>query len=80
MALDARVLPILCCPVDKGPLWYFPAEAVLYNPRLRTRYRVEDDVAQMMPEEASPTDEAEHARLMALAKGLGIGPNFLAGP
>jgi uncharacterized protein YbaR (Trm112 family) len=78
MALDPRLLGILACPIDKGPLWYFEAEALLYNPRLRTRYRIEDGIPQMLPAEATPADEGEHARLMAQAAALGIGPNFVA--
>ena len=44
MTLDARLLEILACPVDKGPLLYFDDEGALYNPRLRKRYRVEGDI------------------------------------
>lgn len=76
MALDSRLLGILACPVDKGPLWYFPADALLYNPRLQYLYRIEDDVPQLLPEEARRVDDAEHRRLMDRAGALGIGPNF----
>ncbi|MEZ5165621.1 MAG: Trm112 family protein [Acidimicrobiales bacterium] len=32
LTLDARLLEILACPVDKGPLLYFEDESALYNP------------------------------------------------
>ena len=34
MALDPKLLEILACPEDKGPLLYFADEDTLYNPRL----------------------------------------------
>ena len=37
MALDTKLLEILACPEDKGPLLYFEDEAALYNPRLHRR-------------------------------------------
>ena len=45
MALDPKLLEILACPEDKGPLLYFEDESSLYNPRLQRRYRVEDDIS-----------------------------------
>ena len=35
MALDSKLLEILACPEDKGPLLYFVDEDTLYNPRLK---------------------------------------------
>ena len=40
--LDPRLLEILACPEDKGPLLYFADEDCLYNPRLRKRYGISD--------------------------------------
>lgn len=79
MTLDARLLEILACPADKGPLLYFDDERALYNPRLRLRYRVEDQIPVMLIEEASTVDDAEHARLMAKAETDGLRPTFEAG-
>lgn len=76
MALDPRLLEILACPEDKGPLWYFPDEESLYNPRLRRRYAVRDDIPIMLVDEAEAVDDAEHDRLMARAEAEGIGPTF----
>jgi uncharacterized protein YbaR (Trm112 family) len=76
MALDERLLAILACPEDKGPLLYFEKEQFLYNPRLRLRYRIKDDIPVMLIKEAEYVGEGEHARLMELAKERGIRPNF----
>lgn len=79
MTLDSRLLEILACPADKGPLLYFADEQMLYNPRLRLRYRVEDGIPVMLTEEASAADDAEHGRLLAKAEADGIRPTFEAG-
>ncbi|RMH76261.1 MAG: Trm112 family protein [Actinomyces sp.] len=76
MTLDVRLLEILACPVDKGPLWYFADEDILYNPRLKRLYRVVDDIPVMLPDEAEEVDDATHERLMATAETEGIGPTF----
>ena len=76
MTLDARLLEILACPEDKGPLLYFADEAALYNPRLHRRYVVRDDIPIMLVEEAEAVDDAEHARLLAKAKAEGIAMTF----
>ena len=76
MTLDARLLEILACPGDKGPLLYFADEEGLYNPRLRLRYRVEDGIPVMLTDEAAPVDDAEHERLLAKAEADGVGPTF----
>ena len=79
MTLDARLLEILACPADKGPLLYFADEQGLYNPRLQLRYRVEDGIPVMLAEEATAADEAEHERLLAKAEADGVRPTFDAG-
>lgn len=79
MTLDARLLEILACPTDKGPLLYFADEQGLYNPRLRLRYRVEDGIPVMLAEEATAADDAEHERLLAKAEADGVRPTFDAG-
>ena len=79
MTLDARLLEILACPSDKGPLLYFSDEGILYNPRLRLRYRVEDGIPVMLLDEADAVDDAEHGRLLAKAEADGVGPAFEAG-
>jgi uncharacterized protein YbaR (Trm112 family) len=76
MSLDARLLEILACPEDKGPLLYFSSENALYNPRSKRRYAVKDDIPVMLLEESQVVSEAEHTRLLDKAKAEGIKPNF----
>lgn len=76
MAIDPRLLEILACPEDKGPLLYFPAEGALYNPRLKRRYKVQNDVPVMLVEEAEAVGEPEHQRLLERAQADGIKPTF----
>ena len=76
MALDQRLLDILACPEDKGPLLYFADEATLYNPRLHRRYVIRDDIPIMLVDEAESVDETEHERLLAKADAEGIRPTF----
>src|SRR3954452_17559746 len=78
MALDAQLLEILACPEDKGPLLYFADEDALYNPRLKRRYTVRDDIPIMLVDEAETVDDAEHERLVALPAGDGVRPPFEA--
>ncbi|WCO68519.1 Trm112 family protein [Iamia majanohamensis] len=78
MALDSQLLDILACPEDKGPLLYFEDEACLYNPRLKRRYRIEDDIPVMLVDEATEVDDAEHERLVAKAEADGVTPTFEA--
>ncbi|MGH9095094.1 MAG: Trm112 family protein [Acidimicrobiales bacterium] len=76
MALDPKLLEILACPEDKGPLLYFADEDALYNPRLKRRYAITDDIPIMLIDEAETVDDGEHQRLMAKASSEGITPTF----
>jgi uncharacterized protein YbaR (Trm112 family) len=76
MGLDPRLLEILACPEDKGPLVYFEDEDALYNPRLRRRYPVRDGIPIMLVEEAETVDDAEAARLAAKAEQEALAPTF----
>ena len=76
MALDPQLLAILACPEDKGPLLYFESEDSLYNPRLRRRYAIRDDIPIMLIDEAETVSDAEHDRLLAKAGADGIKPTF----
>ncbi len=76
MALDPRLLRILACPQDKGPLWYFEEEDTLYNPRLKRRYRIVDGIPVLLVEESETVSDEEHERLMAVAERDGIKPTF----
>ena len=76
MPLDQRLLDILACPQDKGPLYYLADEGVLYNPRLHRTYAVRDDIPVMLIDEATAVDPAEHDRIMARVAADGIAPTF----
>ena len=78
MALDPQLLEILACPEDKGPLLYFEDEDSLYNPRLKRRYRIQDDIPIMLIDEAETVDDTEDQRLLAKAEAEGIKPTFEA--
>lgn len=76
MALDPQLLEILACPEDKGPLLYFEDEDALYNPRLKRRYAIKDDIPIMLIDEAEAVSDDEHDRLLAKADAQGIQPTF----
>lgn len=63
--IDETLLGILVCPADRGPLLL--VDQLLYNPRLRRAYRIEDDIPVLLIDEATDVGDDEHARLMALA-------------
>jgi uncharacterized protein len=68
MALEPALLDVLVCPIDKRGLLYFADDAVLYNPRLRRLYRIEDGTPLMLPKLAVPVPDEEHVRLMKCAR------------
>ncbi|GAB2667539.1 Trm112 family protein [Nocardia goodfellowii] len=61
-ALDATLLSLLACPQDKGPLLLVRAggESLLYNPRLRRVYPIENGIPVLLIDEARDTTDAEH--------------------
>lgn len=65
--LDDSLLSILVCPADRGPLMLVDRDGVqlLYNPRLRRAYRIDDGIPVLLIDEARDVDDDEHARLMA---------------
>ncbi len=76
MALDPLLLEILACPEDKGPLYYLADENALYNPRLKRRYAIHDDIPNMLIEEAETVADDEHERILAKVEAEGIRPTF----
>jgi uncharacterized protein YbaR (Trm112 family) len=76
MAIDQRLLDILACPKDRGPLYYLADESALYNPRLQLSYPVRDDIPVMLIDEAAQVDQAEHDRLMSIVESKSIAPTF----
>jgi len=63
--LDDSLLSILVCPQDRGPLVLVAPDDLLYNPRLRRAYRIEDGIPVLLIDEARDVDDDEHARLIA---------------
>jgi uncharacterized protein YbaR (Trm112 family) len=76
MSLDSRLLAVLACPVDKGPLYYLGDEGGLYNPRLRRRYVVREGIPVMLPDEAEAVTDAEAAALDARIASGELVPTF----
>jgi uncharacterized protein YbaR (Trm112 family) len=64
--LDDKLLSILVCPADRGPLLY--VDNVLYNQRLRRAYRIDDGIPVLLIDEATDVSDEEHERLIALAQ------------
>ena len=76
MPLDPRLLAVLACPEDKGPLFYLGDEDGLYNPRLHRRYRVRDGIPVMLVDEAETVSDERHESIMATVAADGIRPTF----
>jgi uncharacterized protein len=67
--IDEKLLGILVCPADRGPLLLVNrgTDALLYNPRLRRAYRIEDGIPVLLVDEAVDVGDDEHAQLIAQA-------------
>jgi uncharacterized protein YbaR (Trm112 family) len=67
--IDETLLGILVCPADRGPLLLVNrgSDSVLYNPRLRRAYRIEDGIPVLLVDEAVDVGDDEHAQLIAQA-------------
>lgn len=52
MSLDPKLLDVLVCPQDKGPLVYLEDEQVLVNERKGMAYRIVDGIPVMLIDEA----------------------------
>ncbi|MDH6679592.1 uncharacterized protein YbaR (Trm112 family) [Rhodococcus sp. LBL1] len=64
MAIDPTLLSILACPQDKGPL-LLVGDEVLYNPRLRRAYPIENGIPVLLIDEARDVTDAEHDDFVA---------------
>lgn len=62
--LDDSLLGILACPIDKGPLLYLHDDAMLYNPRLRRAYKIEDGVPVLLASQGMPVTDNQHERIL----------------
>ncbi|MGA9492318.1 MAG: Trm112 family protein [Mycobacterium sp.] len=67
--IDETLVRILVCPADRGSLLLLdgPGGQLLYNPRLRRAYRIEDSIPVLLVDEAVEVGDDEHAQLMAQA-------------
>ena len=67
--IDETLLSILVCPADRGPLLLVgnDDEKLLYNPRMRRAYRIEDGIPVLLVDEATEVGDDEHAQFMARA-------------
>jgi uncharacterized protein YbaR (Trm112 family) len=78
--LDERLLDILACPIDKGPLLYFPDPGpgsgpgsgagdggFLYNPRLGVRYPVDLGVPVLLADASERLGDQARRDLAARA-------------
>ncbi|AWK72380.1 MULTISPECIES: Trm112 family protein [Rhodococcus] len=66
MVIDPTLLSILACPQDKGPL-LLVGDELLYNPRLRRAYPIENGIPVLLIDEARDVDAEEHEQLVARA-------------
>jgi uncharacterized protein YbaR (Trm112 family) len=71
--VEDSLLNILVCPADRGPLLLVSQEKeggaeLLYNPRLRRAYRIEDGIPVLLIDEARDVDDDEHARFTAAGR------------
>nr|WP_206025107.1 Trm112 family protein [Rhodococcus sp. 14C212] len=64
VAVDPTLLSILACPQDKGPLLLVD-DSVLYNPRLRRAYPIENGIPVLLVDEAREVTDAEHEDYVA---------------
>ena len=72
MPLPGDLLEILRCPQCKGQLAYFESESFLLCPECRLRYGVQDDIPDMLGEDAERLDADAAAALVDQARARGL--------
>ena len=78
MPLDSLLVEILVDPIDHGSLLYFEDEQLLYNPRRKVAFAVNDGIPVVLPDEGRAVEAEEAARLEAAsgtAVATGSGPS-----
>lgn len=66
--MDPTLLSLLACPQDKGPLSLVhdrDGNTVLYNPRLRRAYPVDNGIPVLLVDEAREVNAQEHEAFSA---------------
>ncbi len=76
MALAPALLSVLACPQDKGPLLYIEDEDFLYNPRLKRKYPITNDIPNFLDDAATEADVAEDKRITDKVAAEGIKPGW----
>ena len=61
MSLDPKLLSVLACPKDKGPLEYNQEKQLLVNERLGIAYRIDDGIPVLLIDEAQDYPAAPSA-------------------
>ena len=81
MALDPKLLEILACPEDKGPLLYFPDESALYNPQggfVFERFKAAGAVDPLTKQQ-DPTGHPLSMAIYGEHSTIDVGPEYHAG-
>tara|TARA_B110000008_G_scaffold7754_1_gene7559 strand:+ start:370 stop:615 length:246 start_codon:yes stop_codon:yes gene_type:complete len=78
MSLDPGLLEILACPEDKGPLYYFQNEEILYNNRLGRTYSIRENIPVLIIEEAETLSQQDRERLDQIISQEKLSPTFEA--
>lgn len=76
MALAPALLSVLACPQDKGPLLYLEDEDFLYNPRLKRKYPITNDIPNFLDDAVVIADDAEDKRIHDKVAAEGIKPGW----
>ena len=76
VGLDPVLAEILACPQDKGPLYYVGEADLLYNPRLRRAYGIDDGIPVLLVDEASEVDPITAAEFDERIAAGELGPTF----
>lgn len=66
--LDATLLSLLACPQDKGPLLLVRdanGDSLLYNPRLRRAYPIDNGIPVLLVDEARDVSDGEDTSFTA---------------
>jgi len=59
IAIDAKLLELLCCPLTKGSLTFDTARSELVSASAKLAYPVREGIPIMLPSEARQLDEDE---------------------
>ena len=76
MALDEKLLKILVCPETKKPVVLDNNTLVSTDPQTRRRYKIIDDIPNMLIEESEQLSESEWSDIMKRHQQGGINRTF----